>query len=67
MKRDENDPAARYWLGKTFLAAGLLGHARIELTRFIKQFPGHPKAKEVQALLDTSAPSKADSEEATDT
>ena len=39
---DPQHARARFWCGIAYAEAGETEHARIELTRFIKQFPQHP-------------------------
>lgn len=50
------DPAradARIWLGKSYSAGGEQDHARLEYTRFLREFPGHEDADGVRAALAT--------------
>lgn len=39
---DPQHARARFWCGIAYAEAGETEHARIELTRFLKQFPQHP-------------------------
>jgi tetratricopeptide (TPR) repeat protein len=53
MKALASDPAharARFWNGKTYLDQGEHEHARIELDRFLKQFPKHELAPQAKAM-----------------
>lgn len=42
---------ARFWLAKSYVALKSMGHARIELERFLEDFKGHPLAAEALNLL----------------
>ena len=55
IKKDPNDPMARYWLGRCFLEAGLMDHATMELQKFLQSFPDHEKVREVRQLLTVAA------------
>ncbi len=50
------DPAradARMWLGKSYYTSGEHDHAQIEYEKFLKDFPNHKDADNVQIALDT--------------
>jgi len=50
------DPArsdARMWLGKSYVAGGEHGHARIEFERFLQEFPNHEERETVREALDS--------------
>ena len=46
-------PEIRLFLAKAYLAAGLRGHAEVELRRVARKFPGTREAKEAKALLES--------------
>lgn len=49
------DPAradARMWLGKSYYTGGEHDHAQIEYKKFLKDFPDHKEAENVQIALD---------------
>ena len=51
MAIDPQHARARFWCGITYSEAGETEHARIELTRFLKQFPQHPLAPRAKQWL----------------
>ena len=53
LARHPEDGSARYWLARSFYSAGLRGHAAIELRTFLRSSPGHVRAAEARALLET--------------
>ena len=48
---DPQHARARFWCGTAYAEAGEPEHARIELTRFVKQFPQHPLAARASKWL----------------
>ncbi|MBS0206982.1 MAG: hypothetical protein JSS49_29250 [Planctomycetes bacterium] len=48
---DPRHARARFWCGIAYSEAGEAAHARIELTRFVKQFPDHPLAARAHEWL----------------
>lgn len=57
-----DDPDARWWLAKSYLAAGEADHARVEFERFKADFPLHPLTREIEALLSPADPRAADAD-----
>ena len=51
MAIDPQHARARFWCGITYSEAGETEHARIEMTRFVKQFPQHPLAPRAKQWL----------------
>ena len=51
LENDPGDESAKYWLGRSFLAAGMVDHARIEFVDFLEKFPESAKADEVKTYL----------------
>lgn len=47
-----DDELGRYWMARSFLAAGLEDHARLAFQDFLEQFPNSPKAGEVRNQLE---------------
>lgn len=51
LKRAPGNASARYWLGKSYHAAGMGGAARIEFQKFLGQFPDDPRSAEISSYL----------------
>lgn len=51
LARDPQHARARFWCGIAYAEAGETEHARIELTRFVKQFPRHPLVSRAKQWL----------------
>ncbi|NQT85456.1 hypothetical protein HQ560_01750 [bacterium] len=54
MKALASDPTharARFWNGKTYFEQDERAHARIELDRFLEQFPKHPFVPQAQSMV----------------
>ncbi len=51
LKKDPNHGNARYWLGKSYLDAGMVDLARVSLEEFIKKNPKHRNLKEAKKLM----------------
>jgi TolB-like protein len=48
---DEKYVDARYWMARSYLATGEPEHARLELERIVKEYPGHQLARSAKELL----------------
>ena len=51
MRGDPANASAVYWLAKSYQGAGMEEQARLELDRFLKDFPNDPRAGEIQGIL----------------
>jgi TolB-like protein len=52
LELDANHEAGRYWLARSFIEAGMKGHARIEMGEYSKRFPDHPRAADLRERLE---------------
>ena len=52
LAKQPRDADAKYWLGKSFYAAGLKDHAAIEFRQFLDWFAKDSRASDVKSLLD---------------
>lgn len=51
LEDDPKDTLAHFWLGKSFLQAGMKGHAKIEFEQYLKMSPKGEKAGEIVNAL----------------
>jgi len=51
LEKDPGHGLAKFWLGKSYFAAGMPDLARVSLDEFMVQFPKHGKLKEAKRLL----------------
>jgi len=51
LKKDPDHANARFWLGKSYLRAGMSDLARVSLNEFIRKYPKHSKWQEAQKLM----------------
>ena len=48
---DPHYAEARFWIGRSYFADQEYDHAKIEFSRFVKEFPEHPLIQEAKAFL----------------
>ncbi len=51
LEMDPDHANARFWLGKSYMHAGMSDLAEISLKEFVRRFPKHEKWKEAQRLI----------------
>ena len=51
LEMDPNHANARFWLGKSYMSAGMDDLAKMSLEEFVRRFPKHEKWKEAQRLI----------------
>ena len=51
LELDPDHANARFWLGKSYMSAGMNDLARLSLEEFVRRFPKHEKLKEAQRLI----------------
>ena len=51
LEMDPNHANARFWLGKSYMRAGMDDLARLSLEEFVRRFPKHEKWKEAKRLI----------------